>query len=283
MIVDQDVPSTALCQESQRLLAEQPATHLRSATPSLLIRIGPPRSFCCQWSGRGSPAGGMPSGALPPPPPLRPVPAGPVMFVPGPTHPHPGGTLEQDPPNVPPAGPLSGRRAPSASPQLGRLPTTRAPATAALDINYANSLDRYDTVRLSCSHPGGNIMIKAYTWCRDKLYHGIDEHVHYHRRFPSHGHWRTRTRGYGGHAASRLPRDKLQPPLDCQETSCSRLSTAKRQATADSRLPRDKLRPPLDCQETSYSRLSTAKRQATAASRLSQARGLFCWTAWATT
>jgi len=70
MIVDQDVPSTALCQESQRLLAEQPATHLRSATPSLLIRIGPPRSFCCQWSGRGSPAGGMPSGAPPPPPPF---------------------------------------------------------------------------------------------------------------------------------------------------------------------------------------------------------------------
>ena len=85
------------------------------------------------------------------------------MFVPGPTHPHPGGTLEQDPPNVPPAGPLSGRRAPSASPQLGRLPTARAPATAALDINYANSLDRYDTVRLSCSHPGCNSTINAYT------------------------------------------------------------------------------------------------------------------------
>jgi hypothetical protein len=67
MIVDQNVPSTALRLESQRLLAEQPATRLRPASLSLLTRIGPPRSFCFQKSGRGLPAGGMPSGAPPPP------------------------------------------------------------------------------------------------------------------------------------------------------------------------------------------------------------------------
>ena len=172
---------------------------------------------------------------------------GPVTFAPGSTHPHPGGALDQDPPNIPPAGPRSGRRAPSASPQLRWLPTARAPATAALDINDANSLDGYDTVKLSCSHPGRNSTIHAHTWCRDDLCRGIDEHFYCHHRSPSHGHWKSRSRGYGAHAASRLPRDKLRPPLDCQETSYGRLSTAKRQATAASRLPRDKLQPPLVC------------------------------------